>query len=241
MSNLSKEKIIQKTRFSFVVGVICLIVWTCKVFGGIDGLTISVHETNVVLSWPSSGTENYLIQYRSTLSTNSTWITLTNNLPAAIGTNRTTFLIFGVIPPLTLATTNSDGDATKTKSVAEQNKSNGMETSLDDKTILFLTKNRIFPPYVWDKERRPPYPWELEVRPPYPWEAEALKTAEKLSKLQSTLNENVTIESNETTTETQVGFSSVFFISSTLLSTSQTTSIMDQYSSKWILRITSIE
>ena len=58
----------------------------------IEGLTISVHGTDVWLSWPSVEGETNIVQYRPDLTTNSTWITLAANLPAATGTNWTVFV-----------------------------------------------------------------------------------------------------------------------------------------------------
>jgi hypothetical protein len=58
----------------------------------IEGLGISVHCPDVVLSWPSLDDETYIVQYRANLSTNTPWTTLTNSLPADSTTNRTTFV-----------------------------------------------------------------------------------------------------------------------------------------------------
>jgi len=51
-------------------------------------------------------------------------------------------------------------------------------TELDDATILFLAQHEVFPPYVWDLERRPPRVWELECRPPVPWDPGAIRPTE---------------------------------------------------------------
>lgn len=71
----------------------CLSRLSSKAFA-IEGLKISVQSTNVVLSWPSvdDGSETYIIQYRPTLDTNSSWLTLTDNFPAALNTNLTFFI-----------------------------------------------------------------------------------------------------------------------------------------------------
>ena len=60
----------------------------------IEGLKIAVVCPDVVLSWPSTSTngETYIVQYRPTLDTNDTWVTLTNSLPATSGTNWTSFV-----------------------------------------------------------------------------------------------------------------------------------------------------
>ncbi|MGH7990766.1 MAG: hypothetical protein ACREDS_11335, partial [Limisphaerales bacterium] len=60
----------------------------------IEGLEISVQSTNVMLSWPSldDGSETYIVQYRSNLNASSSWLTLTDNFPAAADTNITFFV-----------------------------------------------------------------------------------------------------------------------------------------------------
>src|SRR5437764_11505966 len=58
----------------------------------IEALKISVVCPDVVLSWPSTNAETYIVQYRPTLNTNDPWVTLTNSLPAALNTNWTTFV-----------------------------------------------------------------------------------------------------------------------------------------------------
>jgi len=58
----------------------------------IEGLQISIQGSNAVLSWPSVTGQTYFVQYRPTLNTNDVWTTLTNTLPAATGTNWTSFV-----------------------------------------------------------------------------------------------------------------------------------------------------
>src|SRR5438309_1403722 len=66
--------------------------------------------TNLVLSWPSLGYEQYLIQYRPDLNDGTPWTQLTNNCPAN-STNRTTYTIYGVIPPPVTGGTNGGSPA----------------------------------------------------------------------------------------------------------------------------------
>ena len=209
----------QKIKRGVVIGSIGLLGWATQVLGGIVDLTISVQATNLALSWPSTGTENYLIQYRSALDTNTTWTTLTNNLPAAVGTNRTTFLILGVVPPPPPPGTNSGGGGLlppgfNAARMAAPYESDGTETPLDDSTVLFLAKRKVFPPYLWDREHRPPLPWELEVRPPYPWEGSLWNAAhaERLARLGLAPLEAATMQSSESNPETQTGFFRVFHV-----------------------------
>lgn len=64
----------------------------------IEGLSIKPEGTNIVLSWPSTQWANYIVQYRTTVDSTTTWETLTNCIEAD-GTGTTHFTHFGVIPP----------------------------------------------------------------------------------------------------------------------------------------------
>lgn len=57
----------------------------------IEGLRISVVQSNVVLGWPSQTNESFIVQWRSSFDTNHPWLTLTTNHLAATGTNWTVF------------------------------------------------------------------------------------------------------------------------------------------------------
>lgn len=80
----------------------------------IEGLQISVQGSNVVLSWPSTNTETYLVQYRPTLTPDSSWFTLTDQLAAAENTNITVFIDSNAVqypassPMIASTTTSSD-------------------------------------------------------------------------------------------------------------------------------------
>lgn len=59
----------------------------------IEDLKISIRCPDVWLTWPSvENGETYIVQYRQTLDTNSSWLTLTNYMPPDSGTNLTTFV-----------------------------------------------------------------------------------------------------------------------------------------------------
>ncbi len=61
----------------------------------ITNTVIAVSGTNIVLSWPSFGYENYLVQYRQTLNPDDSWACLTNAFHAN-STNRTTLTLYGL-------------------------------------------------------------------------------------------------------------------------------------------------
>jgi hypothetical protein len=58
----------------------------------IEGLQISVQCPDVILGWPSTSGENYIVQWRPTLDPSTPWVTLTNSLPADWTTNWTIFV-----------------------------------------------------------------------------------------------------------------------------------------------------
>jgi hypothetical protein len=58
----------------------------------IEGLQISVQCPDVILGWPSSSEETYIVQWRPSLSPSTPWVTLTNYLSADSGTNWTVFV-----------------------------------------------------------------------------------------------------------------------------------------------------
>lgn len=60
-------------------------------FGVVDQ-TLQVQGTNLVLSWPSMGYEQYMIQGRPSLDPSTPWVVLTNAYPAN-STNRTAYVI----------------------------------------------------------------------------------------------------------------------------------------------------
>lgn len=57
----------------------------------VPGLRIAVDCSDIVLSWPSTTGQTFLVEFRSTLDSATTWTELTNHYPASIGTN-TTFI-----------------------------------------------------------------------------------------------------------------------------------------------------
>ncbi|MBO4714540.1 MAG: hypothetical protein J5672_00400, partial [Verrucomicrobia bacterium] len=53
----------------------------------IGDLQISLQGTNVVLSWASTNSDYYLVQYSTNLHSSHPWQTLTNWMPGSDGTN----------------------------------------------------------------------------------------------------------------------------------------------------------
>ncbi len=102
----------------------------------IEGLTLSIQSSNVVLTWPSVEGEMYIVEHRSTLDTNTTWEILTNYVPAAVGTNKTSFVHSNQVTP------------------HENFSDSGSETS-DAKYKKWEDKEPALPPLPWDQTTWP--------------------------------------------------------------------------------------
>lgn len=80
-----------------IIGAVALLIASRATTFAIEGLRIEIQCPDVVLSWPSIEGESYIVQHRPDLSTNSTWVTLTNSLPAESGTNWAYFVHPGML------------------------------------------------------------------------------------------------------------------------------------------------
>src|SRR6266508_432612 len=79
-----------------VIAAIAVFV-TAQKTSAIEGLKISVQCSNVVLHWPIADNENYIIQYRQTLQTNTPWQFLETYLYPDWGTNVTYYIHSNVV------------------------------------------------------------------------------------------------------------------------------------------------
>ena len=75
----------------------------------IEGLRISVVQSNVVLGWPSQTNETFIVQWRAAFETNCPWVTLATNHLAATATNWTVFTHTNQIPRNTNVSTMGGG------------------------------------------------------------------------------------------------------------------------------------
>jgi hypothetical protein len=105
------------TKILALLAALCLLNFAGH---AITNTVIAVSGTNIALSWPSSGYESYLVQYRQTLDATDSWSSLTNAYPAS--TNHTTYTIYGVIPP---PSTNSGGGGGGNSSPPSPDEMNG--------------------------------------------------------------------------------------------------------------------
>lgn len=75
----------------------------------IEGLHLSVQSSNVLLSWPSTTDETYVVQSLQALATTDTWTTVTDGFPAALNTNLTVFVASNAVSPMIWITNYSAG------------------------------------------------------------------------------------------------------------------------------------
>ena len=141
----------------------------------IEGLKLQIHCPNVVLLWPSAEGEAYIVQFRETLDTNFSWITLTNQMPPDTGTNITVFVhsnrvdcppgqIFGMMR-------SSGGENSSLSSTATA-------LTLEEKTQLKQAREEARLAALYEKcklEGRGPYDWELKNQPPLPPSPEEIR------------------------------------------------------------------
>src|ERR1035441_5834586 len=80
-----------------IVGAAMLLLMSAANTFAIEGLTISVQCSNVVLSWPSAPGQNYIVQYRPTFDPGSPWVTLTSSWQADPTTNITFFVHSNIV------------------------------------------------------------------------------------------------------------------------------------------------
>jgi hypothetical protein len=152
-----------------VVKFVALAVWSCALHSfAIEGLKLQIRCPDVVLSWPSTTNETYLVQFRETLDTNSSWITLTNFMPPASGTNKTYFVHSNRV------------DCPPGQVFGMMRASGGGETSLSSSFSLLSSYERVQIKEAREAARlaalyekceaegREPEEWELKNTPPLP-------------------------------------------------------------------------
>ncbi|MGH7975105.1 MAG: hypothetical protein ACREC8_00430, partial [Limisphaerales bacterium] len=75
---------------------------------GIEGLQFQTNAGNIILTWPSDSRESFAVSWRSNATIETPWVTLTNQLPAAVGTNETIFCDVGALTRVSAMRTNAD-------------------------------------------------------------------------------------------------------------------------------------
>ena len=135
----------------------------------IEGLKLKIVCPDVVLSWPSVTGQVYIVQYRPTLDPITPWQTLTNSLPARIGTNTTLFVhsnrvdcppgqVFGMMRSTGESESMSSKTTVASFSIEEKNKLRQAREEI--RLAELLVKCEL--------EQRAPYEWELKNEPPLP-------------------------------------------------------------------------
>ncbi len=148
--------------------LLALLSFLPKEAAAIDDLRLTVQNTNTILSWPSQGGQTFIVRWRPTFQTNTPWIVLTNTLPAATGTNRTTFGHIGAFTNSSLTAAGSGGGS-------GGGGTPGSPSALTSETGQSVENNFFKAPDFASKKPKkklpdvPPLPWELDaVTPPIP-------------------------------------------------------------------------
>ncbi|MEI2727331.1 MAG: hypothetical protein V9H26_28685 [Verrucomicrobiota bacterium] len=163
----------KKTSQGLIVALAILFAATTQVFA-IEGLKLQIRCPDVVLSWPSTNDETYLVQYRETLSTNTPWETLTNLLAAEMGTNITTFAhsnrvdcpagqVFGMM----MESSGGIGLSTLASALTVEERNQLKQAREEARLVALYEKCKL--------EGREPYEWELKNQPPLPLSAEEVR------------------------------------------------------------------
>lgn len=134
----------------------------------IEGLKLQIHCPNVVLLWPSAEGETYIVQFRETLDTNSSWVTLTNQMPPDAGTNITVFVHSNRVdcPPGQIigVMRSTDGENASLSSTAAP-------LTIEEENQLWQASEEARLAALYEKcklEGREPHEWELKNTPPLP-------------------------------------------------------------------------
>jgi len=115
----------------------------------IEGLTISVQNgTNIVLGWPSATNETYLIQTIPAFGSTNSWLVLTDNYPAFVNTNWTTYVITNVVPAPSGGEGGSGSGSGNGSPPLPDDESLTSSTTTDDSTAL-APGDSLLPPSPW--------------------------------------------------------------------------------------------
>lgn len=165
----------KKILFFAIFAVLAILLASNTPSLAVEGLTIKPAGTNIVLSWPCVENENYIVQYRATVDTNSTWQTLTN-FQVIAGASTATFVDYGVIPPPNLSGgTGGSGDEIPLPPF------NSMASAYTDDSSL-------------DEPVMPPMPWDI-----FTWGTESASTSMGLMSLDDALTSEATGNASQPT------------------------------------------
>ena len=144
----------------------------------IQGMTISVQGTDAVLTWPSMEGQRYVIRYSPVLNDAPSW-TVLDNVPGAVGTNRTIFIHSSIVsfaPGSSGSSTPPGGQPPMpfSSSSASRNQSQTKEERIEAAKKRRMEQRARLVEKILAEKGRLPYPWEVGDRPPMPWDAEAM-------------------------------------------------------------------
>jgi len=141
-------------RKSFLIGSALLASVVCG--SAVQSLQLSIEsEADVVLRWPSSTGQRFIVAYRTDLQPGTEWAFLHTAYAAASTGVETTYTHANVVvyPPPTQGTGGGGSPPVPGSSSAEL----GVWTPWD----RWIYEGR--QPYLYEIERRPPYPWDSDV------------------------------------------------------------------------------
>ena len=144
-------KTITNSLFRLVVGGVftyCLTSFTQQAFA-IEGLKITVPSANAVLSWPSTNTETYIVQYRNTLSATDSWVTLADYFPAS-STNITYFVDSSNVVQFSSLVTGGGGSGGGIVLPSDTSSLMSSESSLITSDVATDDTSDDMPPLPWD-------------------------------------------------------------------------------------------
>ncbi len=96
--DVNKNERIDSMKTQKKISGIALLLTVAVSAQAVEGLRVSLQNNNAILSWTSTDSDFYLVQYSTNLNSNPPWQTLTNWMPGAEGTNTTYFVHEGAAP-----------------------------------------------------------------------------------------------------------------------------------------------
>jgi hypothetical protein len=145
-------------KIKVILSTVALIVSTCLTFG-VQNVRLSVQDNDVVLRWPSTPGQSFIIAYRSDLQPGTPWTFLQSAYAAASSGTESTYTHADVVvvPDPPLGGAGGEGPPPPP---------GGSSLSSGDSSVSSSGFDS------WMYEGREPYTWEIEQRPPYPWDPE---------------------------------------------------------------------
>ena len=149
-------------KIRVILSTVALVISTYLTFG-VQNVRLSVQDNAVVLRWPSTPGQSFIIAYRPDLQPGTPWTFLQTAYAAASSGAETTYMHADVvvIPDPPLGGAGGEGPPPPPGGSSLASGDSSVSSSGFDS---------------WMYEGREPYTWEIEQRPPYPWDPEVQST-----------------------------------------------------------------